>query len=275
MLIFSAFRRRLLLLAASLAVASSALAQNPAGNSLNWRTSHPEKALDFEPGYNPDALCAPNDSTLVITSGVYGGRLYRTTNRGLTWKVSANAAPGGLKTFFSALDGVVSYDSSATLPARVRGRLRFTTDGGDSWSAPRAVPTGKAVFLSATEALIFQQRLPSGMVIYRTTNAGLTWAVRDSLSGLPYLSSVPRLSNLISVPSANTAYIFVGDSVTRQMIQVRLGRHTWRAYSLPSATFNVFTDLREVHFTTDSSGLARDASINTIRIFSTVNGGRT
>jgi photosystem II stability/assembly factor-like uncharacterized protein len=261
---------RPVLVIASMVVTLAVHAQHPINNPLNWRTVHPEKATDFEADRVPDALCAPNDSTLVITSGIHGNRLYRTTDRGLTWQISAGPAPAGSKTFFTGLQGVVSYDSSATLPARRRGQLRFTTDGGDSWSAPRAVPTGKTVFLSATEALVFQQRQPAGLVIFRTTNAGLTWSVRDSLSGLPHLS------NIISVPSPNTAYMFAGDSVVREVIQLALGRHTWRRRVLPSAVVNGYASvIQEIYFSTDSSGLARDASGFDQRIFATTNGGRT
>ena len=100
--------------------------------------------------------------------------------------------------------------------------------------------------------------------MYQSLNAGQTWSVRDSLSGLPHLDSFRRSSesrNLVSVPSANTAYLLVGDSVARQVVQIALGRHTWRGRTLPNAAnINFPSALRDILFSTDSSGLALDAS---------------
>lgn len=173
---------------------------------------------------------------------------------------------------------MTSYDSAAALPARVRGRLRFTTDGAATWSAPRVAPSGLTTFVSPTEGMVFQVRSSSSLVVYHTTDAGQSWTVLDSLTGLPNLTRV-QPQQLISAPSGQTAYIFSGDTLARRVIQVALGQHTWRVRPVPTAVGNtMFSTRQAIEFRTDSIGYVRDVSTGSPaphRIFSTTNGGRT
>ncbi len=278
------------------ASAGPARAQHPSTNMLNWRTAYPGRGIDFDEGdYNlgnpydrtKPWLHAPNDSVLFIFRGAYGGRLLRTTDRGLTWTIPSDVPPpagqAGRFTFFSAEVGLVSYDSSASLPARQRGQLRFTTDGAATWGRPRAAPMGHVHFTTPTRGYVVQPRAAGVVVVYTTTTAGLTWSVLDSLTGLNGII----ISPLAAFPSANTAYLTGSykirgsqpDSFAACVIQVRLGQATWRRNTVPLPVTRLVTHSSlytlAVSFTADSVGAVVFTDGLPVYHFSTTTGGRT
>ena len=274
----------------ALGSAGPARAQHPATNLLNWRTVYPERGIDF---YEADFdnprdrsipwLHAPNDSVLFIFRGAYGGRLLRTTDRGLNWTTPSDVPPPAVRlTFFSAEQGLVSYDSSASLPARQRGQLRFTTDGAATWGRPRSAPTGYVHFTSPTRGYVVQPRAAGTVMVYTTTTAGLTWSVLDSLTGLDGIT----FSRFAGFPSANTAYLTgsyrIGvqpDSFAACVIQVRLGQGTWRKSTVPLPAMRLTTRSPfyslAVSFTGDSVGAVVFTDGFPVYHFSTTTGGRT
>lgn len=281
------YARGLLAGAAVLATLNT-YAQHPAANLLNWRTAYPERSIDFAESDYADWpvdrtipwLHAPNDSVLFVVRGGYGGRLLRTTDRGLSWQTPSDVPPpAGRLTFFSAQQGLVSYDSSASLPARLRGQIRLTTDGGTTWSAPRAVPTGQLHFTSPTQGYVFQPRLAGTLVVYTTTTAGHAWSVLDSLTGLPNID----FSWFAALPTANTAYLTGSrevqpDSFIGCVVQVRLGMGTWRLRTVPDVAVLPTLDpyaARAIRFTDDSTGAVVFNDGFASYHYSTTTGGRT
>jgi photosystem II stability/assembly factor-like uncharacterized protein len=290
MMLFSSWRKYSWLATAALWLSQlSVSAQNPYDNLKNWTQVHPSPAQRL--AYQ---LCAPNDSVLFAVGALSDGNdLLRTTDRGLTWQIMSRtlqrASSAGIYydhrqwTFFDAQQGVVTYDSTAALPASQRGQVRSTTDGGATWSAPRPAPYGLTKFFTPSEGMVIQSQQRVWMV-YHTTNGGQTWTLLDSLAGL---YSATRLDDYsVNITSPQTAYTFQGGDpsatppIPPQLVRLNLGQHTWQ----PVATQPALTDptdlFSEVKFITDSLGCmiflsSANGFAYAHRLYVTGNGGRT
>lgn len=104
--------------------------------------------------------------TTHIWFGTTGGRVYRTSDGGLTWFTSLTTFTGEVDeiAFNGPLYGVVGGQNVASR----------TTDGGATWIATNIGGTGYTLGLSAT---VNEFWAAQGSNVYRSTNRGATWTI--------------------------------------------------------------------------------------------------
>ncbi|RFP66544.1 T9SS C-terminal target domain-containing protein [Hymenobacter lapidiphilus] len=153
-------------------------------------------------------------STFRTASG--GGRVFKTTDGGLTWVVQstavmfseANSYPNSVY-FFNATNGMVMGD----VDGRNGGGLEiyYTSDGGATWTRSANVPTGTAGeygTYSPVAAVGNSIWFPNNEGdIFRSKDRGVTWQVAKQIvpSGDPVstLAFRDELNGLAVIPSVN------------------------------------------------------------------------
>ena len=125
----------------------------------------------------------------IATGGATEARVFRSTDRGRTWKVSSTGLPGGKS---AGLFGIAFADARHGLAvggdyAIARGptdRAIRTDDGGVTWTsaglgAPDGVTTGLA-FLAGSSPPVFAAAGAHGTAV--TRDLGATWTYGDTLT---------------------------------------------------------------------------------------------
>ncbi|MBM3315857.1 hypothetical protein FJY71_08500, partial [candidate division WOR-3 bacterium] len=160
------------------------------------------------PAVTPErgSICAvdpsPLDSGTVFIGGD-GGRLFRSTDHGLTWQLRANGLPPGA-TVSSVTAG---HGDTGLLLAGTDNGVYRTTDGGATWN-PSAGPTQVAsVDFSPAEPLkAYCCAYDTSFACFATTDAGATWqhgARVNRTSGRNCLIADPLLGDGVWCPAAN------------------------------------------------------------------------
>jgi photosystem II stability/assembly factor-like uncharacterized protein len=119
------------------------------------------------------------------------GRVYRTTDGGISW-TNTSIPPPMVRVFDLAFtDSVTGHAVGAS---GLDGRISFTTNAGTSWTgqAPSSIPFLRAIAYWLSEPDVRTVVGDSG-VIFQTTNLGTTWVPRSSgttrnLEGVDYAS---------------------------------------------------------------------------------------
>ena len=140
------------------------------------------------------ALAVRPDSANILYAGSGGGRISKSTNRGLTWKVVKVGPPGDFqetpKIVINSIDPAIAY---ATTFGNTESTLDVwkTTDGGEHWFRTALQATliwGMDIDMQNPNVLYVGtfDRDPSS--VYKTTDGGDSWITLDP--GLPSPGSI-------------------------------------------------------------------------------------
>jgi photosystem II stability/assembly factor-like uncharacterized protein len=163
--------------------------------------------------------------------------LYRSTDGGVTWSERTGGLPVSSKSF-GMDDLVIDPGSPSTLIAIAAQRLWKSTDAGLSWS-PRTIPLpAYTAFPIAIGSLLatdpvtpgtFYLAYGAGGQVYRSTDAGDTWA---ALGVKPGPASIPTLTGFAInpfTPSTFYAVLFDGVSHVAKIFRSTNSGSTWVA----------------------------------------------
>jgi photosystem II stability/assembly factor-like uncharacterized protein len=194
-------------------------------------------------------------------------RVWRTTDAGQTWLESrvagAELVIGGLA-FLDPSNGYLTTDPGGQHP---KPELRWTHDGGATWSDPIDLATATGIpTLQVVDFLDQQAGIMTGdNTLLRTNDGGRTWARPDSLDPDAFGAGTPRYG-AVDVVDATAGFIIVkwlgqdGKEMGRTIIESRDAGASWktaftdrlhRYWAFVDALDWIGTDGRQVWSTTD------------------------
>jgi len=173
------------------ASATSATPTSTASTPTGTPTAPPVAGVAVPATWEPDslspvAMSAPSAEVVwAALQSMDGPGLFRSTDRGATWV--SRGLPPGVKSpapaFVGDREGWLAAEGAAsTRCPDATLALWHTADGGDAWNrVPAADATGSLCFgsvsfLDATHGFIGVRRQGAVPGLYRTTDAGATWA---------------------------------------------------------------------------------------------------
>jgi hypothetical protein len=152
---------------------------------------------NFPPGGFSAIVSSADASKLVVvsshfTSAPYPGRIYRSTDYGVSWR-QATAPDASWTSAASSSDATKLVASAAgyttTNGNYVAGGIFISSDSGATWSKTTAPSADWAAVASSQDGIILAAlggsngfSTNSGLV-YISTNAGMTWALSDTPAG--------------------------------------------------------------------------------------------
>lgn len=165
-----------------------------------------------------------------------GDQLLRTTDGGVTWRTSRIVDPR------REFRDVFFLDAAQGWVTGVDGRYAHTTDGGQTWQIRSPIPVRGPLglhFLTATQGWVLET--DGHREVYRTTNAGQSWARCAPAQTVP---DVWRFT--FRTPALGWAVASGG-----VVLRTTDGCATWQVVQTP-----VTVELRGLHFVTDTIGWA-------------------
>lgn len=208
-------------------------------------------------------------------------RVWRTKDAGQTWEESdipgAALVLGGLA-FLDPSIGYLVTDPGGQHP---KPELRWTNDGGATWSEPIDLATVTGI-PTVGEVHFFDQRdgiMASANAFLRTSDGGRTWVAPRALDPgvIPAIgSSTPRYA-AVNIVDENTAFVVVevldndGKETGRSIIETRDAGATWktaltdrlhRSWAFVDALDWIGTDGEQV-WATDDGGVTFESTPST------------
>jgi M6 family metalloprotease-like protein len=157
-----------------------------------WTSASMLAAPSGEAGWN-------NASTWVGSTGWFGTnnkKVYKSTDKGATWAPQA--------TLDSTSVSIAAGDASNAFGGFAKGAINVTANGGASWTAAAAIPSG-------TSSVAAMMALGAGNVwaagtgtIYKSTNAGASW--NSVYAGSPTLLDMDLYGNSSSAVGYAVGY---------------------------------------------------------------------
>ncbi len=138
-----------------------------------------------------------------LYAGTFGPQVFKSTNAGGTW-AATGAGPNDYWGYGSAYALAINPATPATLYAGTDYGLFKSTDGGESWTDPRADVTSVALSLAvdpAGPATIYAGT--SGGGVFKSTNAGDTWTPFNAGLGDSHV-------NALAIDPSNPSRIYAG-----------------------------------------------------------------
>jgi len=187
-----------------------------------------------------------NDSTGFISggiwqSGVYGGYIYKTTNKGASWVQCLSSPATAWGVFYSIFftSSSVGYAQQAS----PNGLIFKTTDGGNTWNSTttNSVNSPGQLFFTTASNGVFTSNTGD---IYRTTNGGASWNALTKVTSNPLGG--------IDFTDANNGYIVGWNTTadTTTLLKTTNGGATWKEELLTPNTAQLYT----LEFYKDSVG---------------------
>lgn len=175
----------------------------------------------------------PNDPRTIF-AGVSGDGLYKSTDKGASWK---------LLTRQSLLYLQIDRDSPTTMYAKYNSEILKTSDGGATWKSVQPVDGDayiETLVLNPGATNVIYAGIwhddPAKVGVYRSSDAGVSWLRTNG--GLP--SKLSTVSIIAIDPSSNTtlyAAVLYDDEVTAaftwSLFKSVDGGSTWSAINLP------------------------------------------
>jgi hypothetical protein len=212
--------------------------------------------------------------------------VWRTTDGGVTWTNIASTPVTGRTTGMSFVNATTGF-ATAQDEASSKLLVSVTHDAGVTWT-PVLLPvpsTGNSValpslvsppiFTSATAGVleVTSMSLPSSpatLNLYRTTDAGTSWQLGPSLSGIGG-TSVPTTR----VPSSvlSTGDVFAAVTVNGQvtLYQLPLGATSWTKITTGSSSTALLSGITQLDFVNQTTGWA----VTQAGLIGTTDGGVT
>ncbi len=223
-------------------------------------------------------------------AGLFPINVWRTTDGGSTWTQVASyyvwAGTTGLS-FANATDGTACSGLGTPLPYLVS----VTHDAGSTWSKLSLPPPSgyseggglgvePPVFTSATAGIlevISASGSTSGtsqglFTVYRTTDAGSSWQLGPSLSGVPISYTNAPMPSLVS-SVLSTGEVLAAATVNGQLAlyQLPAGATSWTKINTGSSSTALLSGMTQLDFVNQMSGWA----VTSAGLIGTTDGGVT
>ena len=156
--------------------------------------------------------CVVGNSLGLLIAGTYGGQIYRSTDHGDSWQQTYYAVDTGAHTTGTvySLAIIKPSDIIAAISAyRGPSWMVRSTDGGSNWVKfyPQQGPVDfNRLWINAFTGSVFGTEL-SGGGLYRSTDDGTTWTLRDS-------TFVIYTSSSIAFDASGNLYASTNDGVS-------------------------------------------------------------
>lgn len=243
-----------------LIVALAALAGPAQAGPGVWTTAGPTGGNVYDIEADPDA-----PATVIVNGN--GGRLYRSTDAGLTW-TALDVAP--FTGFLSKLR-MSPHDADILLVVGDNQRLFRTLDGGSTWTLlAGGLPTPASLFGVAFDPHTAGRLWVSGNDgLFRSLDNGSTWSAQAT-AGL----GTRVLTQLAADPLVPDRLLAIGaDPVSNESGIFRSvdGGSTWTAAAMPGALFVNGAGRSPVAFTATAGEIL--ALANNAEVYRSVDGG--
>jgi photosystem II stability/assembly factor-like uncharacterized protein len=214
------------------------ISTNALHSQFNWQWSHPK------PQGNTLRYVKAFSATDWIAVG-YGGTFMKTTNAGLNWYITHDAA-GVQTTTQISLYNAHFFNMNTGLVCGESGRIWRTTSGGTTWDS---IASGTSSLLYGMHFIDANTGFACGSsgAFIKTTDAGLTWAV--VATGVTY-----TLYNVFAL-NANNLYVATGTAAI--LLTSTDGGTNWI-----KDTTGASTTLYDVAFKDANTGVVSGSSTN-------------
>lgn len=180
------------------------------------------------------SLSAPTAS--VAWAGCTGGKVFRTTDAGTTWRV--DSVPGAARLDFrgiAAFDANTAVVTSAGPAEQGQARIYRTTDGARSWQLAWS-DTTKGVFLDgvafwdAEHGFTFSDPINGKLVILTTADGGRSWQRTDSANIPPVIAGEAAFAasnTQLTTQGSSNAWIATGGGKEARVFRTTDRGRTW------------------------------------------------
>ncbi|WP_276485634.1 FG-GAP-like repeat-containing protein [Paraflavitalea pollutisoli] len=192
-----AFDKNTLIVYGDYGLVPAILASLDGGNSFKLVFHSQYDPMQLRTGIK-DVIFPKNDNT---GYAVDADRILKTTDKGMTWTVSASR-PGY---YFGRLEAVDNNNVLALGSGNNSNGLLKTSNGGTSWPAinlPRTGTANYAYFLDASTGWLSMYS-ESKYYFYKTTNGGQSWTQQNDVEATPFEGGLFRFTDV------NTGYALV------------------------------------------------------------------